>query len=117
MLRLLDTGSERWAIRLPYDFPGTSWRSRVTAMRGDLPGAIVEYQNAIKRPAAIFPTDIRALNRMAEEKPIAKLIKEYRKYGLSKNTYFGSYLEWCDEKDYIHTSLLRQCMNPLRVSL
>jgi outer membrane protein assembly factor BamB len=31
----LSTGHERWAIQLPYDFPGTSWRSRVTAIRDD----------------------------------------------------------------------------------
>jgi len=29
----LDTGAERWAVDLPYDFPGSSWRSRVTAVR------------------------------------------------------------------------------------
>jgi outer membrane protein assembly factor BamB len=29
----LSTGHERWAIQLPYDFPGSSWRSRVTAIR------------------------------------------------------------------------------------
>ena len=26
-------GQELWAIQLPYDFPGTSWRSRVSAIR------------------------------------------------------------------------------------
>lgn len=29
----LDDGGELWAIQLPYDFPGSSWRSRVTAIR------------------------------------------------------------------------------------
>ena len=29
----LNTGDERWAVQLPYDFPGTSWRSRVSAIR------------------------------------------------------------------------------------
>ncbi len=27
------TGDERWSTQLPYDFPGSSWRSRVTAIR------------------------------------------------------------------------------------
>ncbi len=29
----LNTGDERWAVQLPYDFPGTSWRSRFSAIR------------------------------------------------------------------------------------
>ncbi len=29
----LADGAERWAVQLPYDFPGTSWRSRVSAIR------------------------------------------------------------------------------------
>lgn len=29
----LDDGDERWAVQLPYDFPGTSWRSRFSAIR------------------------------------------------------------------------------------
>jgi len=29
----LATGDERWAVQLPYDFPGSSWRSRVSAIR------------------------------------------------------------------------------------
>lgn len=29
----LATGDELWAIQLPYDFPGTSWRSRLSAVR------------------------------------------------------------------------------------
>jgi outer membrane protein assembly factor BamB len=28
----LHTGAERWAVQLPYDFPGSSWRSRVSAI-------------------------------------------------------------------------------------
>ncbi len=32
----LHTGDERWAVQLPYDFPGTSWRSRVSAVRDGL---------------------------------------------------------------------------------
>ena len=35
----LTTGEELWAVQLPYDFPGTSWRSRVSAIRdGQVPG-------------------------------------------------------------------------------
>jgi len=30
----LHTGEELWAEQLPYDFPGTSWRSRISAIRG-----------------------------------------------------------------------------------
>lgn len=31
----LTTGEELWATQLPYDFPGTSWRSRFSAIRDD----------------------------------------------------------------------------------
>ncbi len=29
----LETGAERWAVQLPYNFPDVSWRSRVSAIR------------------------------------------------------------------------------------
>ncbi|MBU1701365.1 MAG: PQQ-binding-like beta-propeller repeat protein [Candidatus Eisenbacteria bacterium] len=29
----LNSGEELWAVQLPYDFPGTSWRSRLSAIR------------------------------------------------------------------------------------
>jgi outer membrane protein assembly factor BamB len=32
----LHTGAERWTQQLPYDFPGSSWRSRVSAIRNGL---------------------------------------------------------------------------------
>ncbi len=53
----LTTGEERWTRQLPYDFPGSSWRSRVTAVRDGLVYATRAGNTNSDYLYALDPTD------------------------------------------------------------
>ncbi len=52
----LDTGEELWAVQLPYDFPGTSWRSRVSAIRD---GRVYATRSGNTNPDYLYALDAR----------------------------------------------------------